>query len=704
MKAPASPCPSPKPQTFAADLGRVGIFSRGIAAIPNLAELLNAKIVFQPQRASEVDVVAGWGHKPSAKVAREFAKRHGLNYLRLEDGFLRSVRLGKNSPPLSLVIDDLGIYYDARGPSRLESILNDTSSESPFSDRALVARAQSCRAALKKAQLSKYNHAPSTLPENLRSLPGPLVLVADQTFGDASVTQGLASAVSFQRMLEAALDEHPKATVLVKVHPDVVAGHKRGYLGSVKTHSRLHFVTEALAPAALLERVEHVYVVTSQLGFDALLLDKPVTCFGCPFYAGWGLTRDEIKPPRRSAKRSVDELALAAILLYPRYLDPVSGQQSTPERLIEHLSLQREMFDRNTGRVYCFGFSLWKRAFVRRYLEAPDQKLHFCRSLGHAKRRGLSHGARVVVWGQREPRGLEALARRLSLPIERMEDGFLRSVGLGSDLTAPASLVLDRTGIYYDPHHPSDLETILQDAVFTPEELTRARALRQRIVDAGLSKYNPRSNSTLELATPKGRRILFVPGQVDDDASVRLGAGSARSNDELLQQVRQHNPEAYLVFKPHPDVVSGNRQGRVSEETLRLCDQVVIDVPLAQCLELADEVHVLSSLVGFEALLRKRPVVTYGRPFYAGWGLTHDQSDFPRRRRRLSLDELVAGSLLRYPRYYSQRIRAFVRPEDTVSELLRQRESSRALPIVAPRLLRQLRRLMHLAQEVRHVF
>ena len=65
-----------------------------------------------------------------------------------------------------------------------------------------------------------------------------------------------------------------------------------------------------------------------------------------------------------------------------------------------------------------------------------------------------------------------------------------------------------------------------------------------------------------------------------------------------------------------------------------------------------DGVHVITSLAGFEALLRGKAVSTHGVPFYAGWGLTKDLSEVPARRtRRLSLDELVAGTLLLYPRY-----------------------------------------------------
>ena len=77
----------------------------------------------------------------------------------------------------------------------------------------------------------------------------------------------------------------------------------------------------------------------------------------------------------------------------------------------------------------------------------------------------------------------------------------------------------------------------------------------------------------------------------------------------------------------------------------------------------------MTSLAGFEALLRGKPVWTYGRPFYAGWGLTHDALDFPRRDRRLDLDQLIAGALIAYPIYVHPRSGLPCRIEDVVTYL-----------------------------------
>jgi capsular polysaccharide export protein len=286
----------------------------------------------------------------------------------------------------------------------------------------------------------------------------------------------------------------------------------------------------------------------------------------------------------------------------------------------------------------------------------------------------------AVVWASRKTPELVEWAKRCQVPLWHMEDGFLRSAGLGSDLTAPGSLVLDPDGIYYDPSRPSRLESLLQNTSFSAEELARARALRELVVASKISKYNLPGTGSLDIQARQGQRVLLVPGQVADDASVRLGTQSVGDNLSLLQAVRHANPDAYVVYKPHPDVLSGNRRGGLDQVASPPWDLLVGQVPVAACLAAVDEVHTMTSLVGFEALLRGLPVVTYGQPFYAGWGLTRDLAPLARRTRRLTLDELVAGALLRYPRYVSWESSCFCTAEDKVQELVRAQRRRLQLP------------------------
>ena len=249
----------------------------------------------------------------------------------------------------------------------------------------------------------------------------------------------------------------------------------------------------------------------------------------------------------------------------------------------------------------------------------------------------------------------------------------MRSVGLGAELVNPVSWVMDARGIHYDATRESDLEHLLGNGHFSAELLERAARLRERIVAMGITKYNTGRGEWRRPFTPA--KVILVPGQVESDASLRLGAPGVCTNLGLLHAVRQACPKAYIVYKPHPDVAAGIRANGTSEcEALRWCNELVPDVSIDLVLNEVDEVHVLTSLAGFEALLREKPVTCYGMPFYAGWGLTRDELQEPRRRRRLTLDELVAGALIIYPRYVSRVSGERMTAEQALDELLQWRE------------------------------
>lgn len=306
---------------------------------------------------------------------------------------------------------------------------------------------------------------------------------------------------------------------------------------------------------------------------------------------------------------------------------------------------------RNTQGFF-FGFSYWKHPFIQPFFDKKPIFINLLFGKNHLKkalRKGLNPKSSIYIWGKKSFPDVEHYAYTHQIPVYRIEDGFIRSIGLGSEQTQPYSLIIDRLGIYFDPNQPSDLEEILQNRLFSPKEIERARMIREFLVDKKISKYNLYDNIQLHL--PKDKTVVLVPGQVDDDASIRYGA-PGMSNLELLKQVRLNRPDAYIVYKPHPDVLNKKRIGHVDEsEALKYCDQVVTEVGIDSVLSSADEVHTMTSLVGFEALLRGVHVVTYGMPFYAGWGLSEDTRLCERRTRKLSIDQLSAGVYLLYPKY-----------------------------------------------------
>jgi capsular polysaccharide export protein len=259
------------------------------------------------------------------------------------------------------------------------------------------------------------------------------------------------------------------------------------------------------------------------------------------------------------------------------------------------------------------------------------------------------------IWGFSEPAGALEYAERSSIPVWRVEDGFLRSTGLTGHCPPALSLCFDSRGLYFNPAIPSDLETLLNDFNFkgAVNLLREARICREKMLALNLSKYNYAAPRDLEtLCGSKTRRRILVVGQVEDDMSVRFGYGEPFCNNDLVRLAREENPDAEIIYKPHPDVLEGHRAPLSDPREVADIATVILEpLPIANALRTIDRVYVLTSLVGFESVMRGIPVTVVGRPFYAGWGLTDDRAGFPRRGRKLSLDELYAGAYLLYPRY-----------------------------------------------------
>ena len=678
-------------------------FSRGIGRLSVLPEMLSRSLIFlcavRLLLAPKANwTVVGWGLRPSTDRVRDYTQRHGAPYVALEDGLLRSYGTGDRYPPISVVVDDLGIYYDSRSVSRLEQLLN-SDTDLLQGVHTLVDQAM---AGIQAMGLSKYNQSPpmsviqcsadamtldaspTVSPDTVEMSAIKRVLVVDQTRGDMSVTAGGANEATFLAMLAAARAENPSAVVYIKTHPEVSSGRKGGYLTEVPADERTVLLRQAVQPASLFEHMDRVYVVSSTMGFEALMAGKAVSCFGVPWYAGWGVTDDRQACPRRQRQHSVKELFAAAYIHYARYLDPLTHRPGHVMHAVQWLSQQVKMAEQmhgkdRQGRVIAVGLARWKAYNLKPMLGLEQAQVNcVADAQALAALRPSPHDT-VVCWGATLPVAVAAVVQAAGARGIRMEDGFLRSVGLGSDMVLPQSLVFDSRGIYFDPAGPSDLEHLLNHDVFDEATLVRAARVRAFIVEHGLTKYNLDAPQPLSWPSA-GRRVLLVPGQVEDDASIRLGCQSICTNLGLLQAVRASSPDAWIVYKPHPDVMSGNRRGRLHlKKALRFANVVQTEASVIDCITASDEVHTMTSLSGFDALLRGKRVVTYGQPFYAGWGLTVDQCQdgpaFARRTRRLSLDELVAGVLLRYPVYWDWELRGYTQCEAVLERLLAERQT-----------------------------
>ena len=652
------------------------------------------------------DIVIGWGNKPNTRKARLFAEKNALSYLRLEDGFLAYAgHPAMGSTRLSLIVDRKGIYYDSRSPSELEDQCNAIDA---WCTTEFCQRSENLIAQITRFGLSKYNQQRGHLPGWIRNDDRQKILLVDQVRNDMSVECAQADATTFTDMLRDVRADYPEALILIKTHPDILLGKKKGYFDIATEDPAIRFLAEDCDLPELMSAVERVFCVSSQLGFEALMYGKPVHCYGLPFYAGWGLTQDVMSCPRRKARLSLAQLVAAALIRYPRYRLPGQSQLCTPEEAVSHLleKQQRADLDR-VHTCYAVGFSLWKRAFVKEFIGDMALEVRFCHSAKVARRLAAqSKDNAILVWGNNEFR-LESWARRYDVAFWRMEDGFVRSVGLGADLRRPSCLVVDTQGLYYRAEQPSDILTLLNNTRFDETQRARGKALQEMLNAQAVTKYNlgysDQVSGTERLGIRQqagGREIILVPGQYEADQSIQNSRGAVKSNLALLQATRTAYPEGFILFKEHPDLYSGVRPGALGETAaLQYADLYVTHVDMHELLQECDRVSTMTSLTGFEALIRNRSVHVWGSPFYAGWGLTDDELEFPERTAKITTEELVYTALVLYCRCFSWVTRSEASPEQVIEELARERrEWATGGNLTSSWLARQVRKARYLKE------
>ena len=422
----------------------------------------------------------------------------------------------------------------------------------------------------------------------------------------------------------------------------------------------MHHYQGVCDPWHMLANANHVIApANSEVALIAALLDKPVTCIGSGRYAA-------LDQSRAGPTTLQDVWADHCIAPYA-WQDCFTGQPMAFADAIYLCAFWRDLIASNQNIVAALGMAFWKQSTVAPLLWNGDHDTQF---IDHAPEH-MGDTDVLAIWRSRMDTSAVHDIERRALQIAEVEDGFIRSVGLGADCVPPLSIVVDRAGIYFDPAQSSDLEGILVQGGFSAETLERARRLRHIIVEQGISKYAVATGASQRRCVD--RRHVLVTGQVEDDRSVQSGGGAVQTNLELLSRVRTNAPDAYILYKPHPDVEAGHRKGSIPDQTAReLANEIVRDESIGALITMVDEVHVNTSLAGFEALLRDRPVTTYGVPFYAGWGLTTDLGVVPKRRGiQRTLDELVAGALLVYPRYLDPDTGLPCPPEVLMERLMR---------------------------------
>lgn len=304
--------------------------------------------------ATNNDYMFSWEIRPGEGNYNiiKYAYENNKKIIFAGDAFLSSVttRAYKNEHPkyrksIAFTFDDLTSYFDATRPSRLEQMLNDKRVIVSESERK---RARKCIDKIVANHLTKYNHQPIYTPEIGRKGVNK-VLVVDQSYGDMSILKGMGNDETFKNMLESAIRENPEADIIVKTHPDTIAG-MGGYYTGLKQKGNIYPITFPINPISLIQYCDKVYVCTTQFGFEALMCNKEVHVFGMPFYAGWGLTIDAQKCERRTIMRSLEEVFYIAYIMYSYYVNPEKKCRCEIEEAMDYLlKMRSEYFIRSKG-------------------------------------------------------------------------------------------------------------------------------------------------------------------------------------------------------------------------------------------------------------------------------------------------------------------------------------------------------------------
>ena len=602
----------------------------------------NCELYSVLSKVDKNDIIIGWGRKKSGKKAIEIASKYNCKYLLCEDGFYRSIMSGKQGgEALSIIKDDIGIFYDAQEPSKLENILNN---DDNFNNLNIEKIHNNIKFIVDNS-LSKYNLYREIPINYFNKTTKKRLLFASQTFNDLSLKLGFGEEKSTIDIILYIIKHYPvsKFDYYLKIHPETLNGDKKNDI-SIDTFENygFHIIKENFNPIDLIKYFDVITTKTSQIGFDALLLNKEVVCFGAPFYSNWGLTTDLIKINRRTASRTIEELFYASTNLYTEYINPFNQKNILFEEALHILNYLKNIYSTYYDELHFYGFSLWKRNYVSLYIKSKKNYFHnYSPSKKQVKKQ------KNIVWGMKNIKNISDNDN-----VIRIEDGFIRSISLGSDLTQPLSLIFDKTGIYFNSNKPSDLENLLNnDNNFNDILRGKGDILIEILNKTGLSKYNNTTlNTNFKIDTTLNK--ILVVGQVDGDASLLYNEDKNLNNYDFLKRVKGENPDSYIIYKPHPDILSGNRKTKIELSLFEEhCDLILTDIHIHDAIKNVDEVHVMTSLSGLEALIRGKKVICYGTPFYSNWGLTIDKIKIERRTKKRTLSELVATTYILYPRY-----------------------------------------------------
>ena len=223
----------------------------------------------------------------------------------------------------------------------------------------------------------------------------------------------------------------------------------------------------------------------------------------------------------------------------------------------------------------------------------------------------------IYIWGYKAPEFFIDHIREQKLDIFFLEDGFIRSGPYDESGAPPLSIVMDSQAPYFDTTRPNDLTDLIANFDFEQDgyDETLAQEMLDYYVSKRVSKYNHQPYvDVAPIYGIKNKKRILILGQVPHDDSLKYGGGIGITLLDVVNKAIVENPSAQIIVKPHPMTLDDPS----IITTLTELDCLILTQPihLVDALETVDHVYTITSLGGFEALLRGKEVTVLGRPFY----------------------------------------------------------------------------------------
>lgn len=639
------------------------VFSWKLKKVLQKSGLFSSKICYFSICRKGIASVLCW--KYNRKKSINYAKKHNIPLIQIEDAFVGYLENTQGK------MVNIGMYYDITGgvyySSDEENIITHTLKNKEYTQDDLK-NAGKLIEKIVKNKITKYNKIlqPSFKPHKNCAK----ILVIDQVYNDASIKCNNHGLQEFQAMYNSAIQKANGKKIYIKTHPN-----GNGYLHRIAKENEAIMLTDDYNIFDILQYTDEVYTVSSQAGFEALLAGKKVYTFGTPFYSGYGLTIDNTTTKRQNY--TIEELFFASYIKACRYfiVKIECNLNEIIDVIITHKNLAIK--NRTIQKMYFYQIPLWKMYTLKSFIFQKNVQIVRVKNFKEIQKKSFTKGDKIILWGFKAScNKIYQYAKENNISIITFEDGFIRSVGLGSDFVPPYSLVMDSKGIYYNPKKTSQLEhIILHNQTITPEQKERVENFIVLYKEMQISKYNIVQQNTQEekdfiLQRANKKKIILITGQVSDDMSIIYGATKIQNYSHLVREVRKNNPSAFIIYKHHPDVIASNRNGYIeSEYLLQYVDCITQNLTSIDAIQIADEIHTITSTIGFEALLYGKKVVHYGMPFYGGYGFTDDKSEIRNKRNVVDFNTFCYAALFLYPYYTQNGLKIALTPEIVIKLL-----------------------------------